>query len=171
MYSLYFRPHEFWDFLITFQVCLCSLPSHSPEAGLSPWSRLVSSWLPSPEEHGPGYSHCPSKGHFFPTQDSPGAQMLSGLILPLSLHTRFLFLPNTSFNFFLLRLSVALPSHWRLSEWHSLTNRKSVCGQDSSVQVLLEDVKVWRRVTKPTNGISPPATQLAFSHPLKGNVY
>lgn len=46
-----------------------------------------------------------------------------------------------------------------------------MCGQDSSVQVLLEDVKVWRRVTKPTNGISPPDTQLVSSYPLKGNVY
>lgn len=29
------------------------------------------------------------------------------------------------------------------------TNRKSVCGHHPSVQVLIEDVKVWRRVAKP----------------------
>lgn len=49
------------------------------------------------------------------------------------------------------------------------TNRKSVCGQDSGLQVSVEDVKVWRRVTEPANGICPPATA-ASSPPLRGGL-
>lgn len=94
-------------FLITFQGSLPSLPSGSSKAGLSPQSRLQCRATPS--------ALC--RVTLFPPK---AAQMLSGFILPLSSHAPFLSLPKKSFGFFLLRLCVALPSHWQLSEWHFL---------------------------------------------------
>lgn len=115
------HPREFWEFSDP------SLPSQVPQPftqhqNAPCWCRLECSLLPSPKEHGPGFSNCPPEGCTVrATSFSPkAAQMLSGLILPLSSHAPFHFLPNKSLNVFLLRLSVALPSHWQLSEWHFL---------------------------------------------------
>lgn len=65
---------------------------------------------------------CPPEGDTVRATSFPpkAALVLSGLILPLSSQTPFLSLSNKLVSFFFQRLSVVLPSHWQLSEWHFL---------------------------------------------------
>lgn len=120
--SLRATTHEFWDFFL----------SHSKYASLvCPAIQLRLDYLHEADWSAPCCPSlrstdcspkCPPEGDTVRATSFPpkAALVLSGLILPLSSQTPFLSLSNKLVSFFFQRLSVVLPSHWQLSEWHFL---------------------------------------------------